>query len=155
MRNSRDLTALMAAAQTGNHLTVRLLLKHGALVGLQDADGYTAIFHAIANHHQATAHVLLEHAAATAEYNASTPGLVALVQQALEDELTSEATLHLLFSSSIDLPLNEDNDTALIIAACRNSSASVFSLLAAGARTEERNAYGNTVFLSVITTHQF
>lgn len=55
-------TALMLASKSGHLENVRLLLRHGAQIDVQDETGHTALYHAIFNQHESIAKDLLNDA---------------------------------------------------------------------------------------------
>jgi ankyrin repeat protein len=129
-------TALGLAASKGHATCVSALLAAGAQADAKDRTGWTALMQAASAGHAACVRALLH---AGAQVDAKSKG---------EADRSCPTTRKRPFDKLLEVDANDDNDwTALMLAASEGHAACVSALLDAGAQVDAKNNDGRTALM--------
>ncbi|SRR5579885_1165127 len=143
LADSRQVTPLHIAAQSGHHEIIKLIIKnthHKIDIDCLDDDGRTPLYAAIKKGNDEIVSLLLQHGADPDIY---AYGRTALHEAALHGS-AAQVTLLLKHGANIELASELNGDTALHLAAGRGSFSSIMALLQANASLDATNDDGET-----------
>ncbi|KAB8226156.1 ankyrin repeat-containing domain protein [Aspergillus novoparasiticus] len=148
--DNHNRTLLALAAANGHNSMVKLLLKRGAAVDIDESSGQSALSRAAQRGHLETCKILLDEGA---NIDTRDDGMYPLLWAA---ENGHQAIVELLLNAGANTQAQDKSDkTALFMAAERGHKAVVKLLLEEGANTEARDKWDRTpIFLAAEHGHE-